>query len=834
MSEKNNSYKKFIPPLAVHLVWASEDFRYHYKPDCEKLDIVSRMILKFRKYLTQDNEKPFSRELNVPTFLYCSNNPKNPPDISLKEGAEYNVVFIFTDWRMIECNMVSKDGENGIKWNNYVKNMPSMFPNILHEGECTIPKVTIIPVPVDPKGRNFKDLESVKNIEFIDTAEYFKEIGKNKEKIDKGRKKINKNKEKIKEDKQKNKIDRKNKKRIKNKIKNININIGKRYNKISAIEDEIIIKLLHEVYRFGFENKPRDLVAQDRNLYTDEKDLEIESRKSSIKLFLSHTKSDSYKADKAIALKYVRAVQNFIYEANMQSFIDVYDISPGFRFDQEIEKQLSDSTLVAFITDNYSSRYWCQKEVLYIKEKSRPIIGVDCLSVYEDRSLPAASNIPYVRIKNNKLLADSDVRMIILTAILETIRFLYSAKLLNAYYNIKKDKNENFAIISRPPDSTEIFVKISSNEISNYNSSQSLLIYYPEPPLYPEEIELINDKIINGYMIKLSTPIEDNGKPLKIKVGISISQYIGNYDNDLSYEKNMQHLDELKRFSQLLTRHLIMMECILIYGGDLRNDSFTQFIAEEAYIVQKRMHDKKPRIINYLAWPLYNKNKSSEDKWYVKYPQILECKKVEPAEDVKDNIGKTKYIDKDTILNRYVRSRCFTKMREESINDSDVRIFAGGKLRGYSTKMPGILEEFCIAWNSGKPIYLVGGLGGMSQIISNLISDNDTDKKRKEISDNILSEEWQKENNIDTKCSIKYGDMQKYARYKNPKYAADYVEVKDMIRNIKIEDLSARTGLEPGEYKQLMTTPFVDEVVYLIIKGLTKNNETIEGENDNV
>ena len=267
---------------------------------------------------------------------------------------------------------------------------------------------------------------------------------------------------------------------------------------------------------------------------------------------------------------------------------------------------------------------------------------------------------------------------------------------------------------------------------------------------------------------------------------------------------------------------------------DLRNDSFTQFIAEEAYIVQKRMHDKKPRIINYLAWPLYNKNKSSEDKWYVKYPQILECKKVEPAEDVKDNIGKTKYIDKDTILNRYVRSRCFTKMREESINDSDVRIFAGGKLRGYSTKMPGILEEFCIAWNSGKPIYLVGGLGGMSQIISNLISDNDTDKKRKEISDNILSEEWQKENNIDTKYSIKYGDMQKYARYKNPKYAADYVEVKDMIRNIKIEDLSAPTGLEPGEYKQLITTPFVDEVVYLIIKGLTKNNETIEGENDNV
>lgn len=824
MLEKNTNYKKFIPPLAVHLVWAAEDFQYHYEPYHEKLDIVSRAILRFRKYLTQDNEKPFSRELNVPTFLYCSDNPKNPPEVSLKEGAEYNVVFIFADWRMVDCNILDEDGKSVSKWNDYIKNIPFMFSEILYEGEGIAPNVTIIPVPVDATGRNLKDLEAVKNIEFIDTAEYFKEIGKQKEEIDK----------------QESIIDSANRKSIEDKIKNISININKRYKKIEAIEDEIIIKLLHEVYRFGFENKARDLATQDRDLCANGKNLEIESRKSSIKLFLSHTKSDSYKTDKAIALKYVRAVQDFIYESNMQSFIDVYDISPGFRFDQEIEKQLSDSTLVTFITDNYSSRYWCQKEVLYAKEKSRPIIGVDCLSRYEDRSLPAASNIPYVRITNNKSLNDSDVRMVILTAIIETIRFLYSEKLLNVYHNVKERKHKSFAIISRPPELTEVISKLPSNKfLGDSFLSPSLWIYYPEPPLYPEEIEMINNKVINGHKIKLSTPIEDSGKSLKLKVGISISQYIGRYDNNLSYEKNMQHIDELKRFSQLLTRHLIAKECILIYGGDLRNDSFTQFIVEEAYIVQKKSRDKEPRIINYLAWPLYNMNKTSEDKWYVKYPQILSCKKVDPAGDVKYNIGEEKYIDKNTILNRYIRSRCFTKMREESINDSDVRIFAGGKLRGYSTKMPGILEEFCIAWNSGKPIYLVGGLGGMSQIISNLISDNDIGKEYKKISEDVLSEEWQRENNIDknnidNKYSIKYGDMQEYARYKNPEYAADYVEIKNMIRNIKIEDLSARTGLEPEEYNQLMNTPFIDEAVYLILKGLTKNNEKIKGGNDNV
>ena len=162
MSEKNNSYKKFIPPLAVHLVWASEDFRYHYKPDCEKLDIVSRMILKFRKYLTQDNEKPFSGELNVPTFLYCSNNPKNPPDISLKEGAEYNVVFIFTDWRMIECNMVSKDGENGIKWNNYVKNMPSMFQIFYMRESVPSPRLPLFQYRWIQKGGTLKTLNLLK------------------------------------------------------------------------------------------------------------------------------------------------------------------------------------------------------------------------------------------------------------------------------------------------------------------------------------------------------------------------------------------------------------------------------------------------------------------------------------------------------------------------------------------------------------------------------------------------------------------------------------------------------------------------------------------------
>ena len=55
--------------------------------------------------------------------------------------------------------------------------------------------------------------------------------------------------------------------------------------------------------------------------------------------------------------------------------------------------------------------------------------------------------------------------------------------------------------------------------------------------------------------------------------------------------------------------------------------------------------------------------------------------------------------------NKYIWSRCLTEMREESIHFSAIRVFAGGKFENYLGKMPGVLEEFLIAYKEEKVIF---------------------------------------------------------------------------------------------------------------------------------
>lgn len=151
-------------------------------------------------------------------------------------------------------------------------------------------------------------------------------------------------------------------------------------------------------------------------------------------------------------------------------------------------------------------------------------------------------------------------------------------------------------------------------------------------------------------------------------------------------------------------------------------------------------------------------------------------------------------------------------MRKISIESSDIRIFAGGKFENYLGKMPGVLEEFLIAIKENKPIFLIGGLGGLTQKLCSSI-------KNKCLAEEF-TEEWQISHNN------AYQDLQKIALKYN--HHANYEEIKSEIENISITELAQRVGLTPQEYERLMITPFIDESVHLILKGtkiLSKNKE---------
>ena len=151
-------------------------------------------------------------------------------------------------------------------------------------------------------------------------------------------------------------------------------------------------------------------------------------------------------------------------------------------------------------------------------------------------------------------------------------------------------------------------------------------------------------------------------------------------------------------------------------------------------------------------------------------------------------------------------------MREKSIYSSDIRVFAGGKFEKYLVKMPGVLEEFQIAYKEKKVIFLVGGLGGLTGKLCDSIKNRCLAEE--------FTEEWQ------TSHNAFYKELQDIARSHNNN--ANYDNIKSIIENISISELVKKAGLTAKEYERLMQTPFVDECVHLILKGI-KNLSSKEG-----
>lgn len=667
--------QQIVPPLAVHFVWHPNDN-------------INTTIMDFRRYLTRDIDRPFSRELNIPTFLYSSQKRSHPPSNSPKKLAKKDVIFLF-----LSANTLMIPS-----WKEYINSLPERK------------NYHLVPVAVEHEGIGHTSEGRLKSLNCIRMFEWNEDFKK----------------------------------------------------------EYAIFYLSHELYRFGLKNI---------NLLESGID-------SSIRLFLSHAK----KGD--TGLKHAKAIKKFIDNSNMQGFFDVNDISSGFKFDEEIEKHIKRSTLIAIESDAYSTRYWCQREILTAKREKRPIILVNSLEEYEDRVFPAASNIPCVHITAEPL-NDKDILRILIAALLETIRFEHARKLLT-YYRNQKWIDQNAVIFARPPEIQQIVEILKKNKKNN-----NLVICYPEPPLYKEETEWAD-----YFNITVSTPLWSSDKKSyknkKFRIGLSIADYQPD-----GYDKQNQDLDELKRFSQSLARHLLANKHTLIYGGDLRNDGFTQFILDEATVLRDRLQLDKLFVENYLAWPLNVKQENL--KWYANYNTVVKPVSASIPDDIKSLIHDiSTFLPPDCLENKYIWSRCLTTMREESIKSSDIRILVGGKFENYLGKMPGVLEEFLIAYKQDLVIFLVGGLGGLTKKLCISIKNRKIEEE--------FTEEWQMNHND------AYQDLQKIAS-QHGKHT-DYDNLKEVIENITIPILAERTGLTNEEYERLMTTPFIDESIYLILKSI--------------
>jgi len=279
-------------------------------------------------------------------------------------------------------------------------------------------------------------------------------------------------------------------------------------------------------------------------------------------------------------------------------------------------------------------------------------------------------------------------------------------------------------------------------------------------------------------------------------IGISISES----DNLSELGYGVPHL---KDAVIEIARYILALGGKLTYGGDMRQGGFTELIFDllACYKADKEFQPYE-RFYSYLAFPLstlLTEEKKAELKQNVSFI------KVSPPEDI-GNLNVSELLKDLTPQNLYVWSRCLTKMREEMEASCDARIFIGGRTKGFKGKCAGILEELLIALEHNHPVYLVGAFGGIAKDAIEALKGNKP---------NSFSNEYYFDNDDYKKMFLLFND-------KHPSNTIDYPKYLATLQQISLKKIAEQNGLSVEDNLRLTATPHISEVVYLILKGLTK------------
>jgi hypothetical protein len=300
-----------------------------------------------------------------------------------------------------------------------------------------------------------------------------------------------------------------------------------------------------------------------------------------------------------------------------------------------------------------------------------------------------------------------------------------------------------------------------------------------------------------------------NGKRIRQKEGIPLRNYflsnktigisISESDNlsELGYSAN-----HLKDAVIEIARYILVAGGKLAYGGDMRQGGFTELIFDLlAYYKADNQLKPNKRFYSYLAYPIsttLTNEKEAELNLNVSF------KKISPPDDIQVPEPKELFNTPLTTEFQYIWSRCLSKMREEMENDCNARIFIGGNRQVFKGRCPGILEEVMVALKLNHPIYLMGAFGGTTKDIIESIRNTNPESLKYE----------------NFKNNLEYKKLIEYYNEKHPSDPIDYNTYSSLLKGYTLRAISENNGLSEDENIRLMITPHINEMVFLIMKGL--------------
>ncbi len=188
-------------------------------------------------------------------------------------------------------------------------------------------------------------------------------------------------------------------------------------------------------------------------------------------VLLSHSKHDDYGVPIAAVLKAE------LERIGAEPFFDAVSITPGTPWEDALNQAASSHALLVILTDSFSSRTWCRKEVLSAKRAGVPIVVANCLEDAEDRGFPYIGNVPNVRMSPDTRTRHPQVIGRLFDEVLRSLVWRCHTMGLTA---------PGLMFLPRAPE----LVSLAYLERELDGTSRPLTVVYPGVPLGEEEAEL--------------------------------------------------------------------------------------------------------------------------------------------------------------------------------------------------------------------------------------------------------------------------------------------------------------------------------------------------------
>ncbi|WP_448204978.1 TIR domain-containing protein [Azospirillum sp. sgz302134] len=510
-----------------------------------------------------------------------------------------------------------------------------------------------------------------------------------------------------------------------------------------------------------------------------------------VKLFISHTKRDPR------SLSLAKEIRELLTRDGpaIKYFFDTVNIDVAEEIEKVIETDIDRSTLLVVRSDGYAASPWCQLEVLAAKRKQRPIVILDALEEREDRTLPCMGNVPCLRIdiRPSTKMAEKQARLLdaVEATVVETMRFLYVRGRLEYLRSLGRLPTD--AVVSpRPPE---------DRDLRRLEALTAHTVVYPDPPLAQCELEDLQHP-----QTTLITPLTYGARELSRRtVGLSLSTPPEGLDEVGLSEAH------LSAATDLIARALLSKGVTLAYGGDLRSGGITDFLVGLVRAHNATQRDPYKRIRNYLPWPKHLTVSEDELAGQAKHLQVIP---VPPPQDLVDAglVDPHTAPGRDSAGGAYAWARGMLAMRERMTADTDARVVLGGKLRSFTGRYPGIVEEVLLSLQARKPVFILGGFGGAAQAVAELL--------RGETPARLDTKAMRADQDYD--AMVRFYDRDIVDR-KLPLPPIDCEAVFREIRNVAGADLNGlNNGLSTEENLALLRMQDIDEAVWLILQGMTR------------